>query len=102
MIYASGVKHVARFWLRTPADRSAIMAGIGRLADIPEVLDLIVGPPLDSDWGRRIDKSWDVGFIASFASLADCRAYFECDRHQRVAGELQELAERVEAFYIEY
>jgi hypothetical protein len=27
---------------------------------------------------------------------------YETERHQRIAGELQKIAERIEAFYVEY
>jgi hypothetical protein len=102
MIYGSGVKHVAKFWLKCSDDVPEIEKRVAELARIPQVLDLVVGGPLDSDWGRRIDKSYDLAFIASFRSLADCRAYFDCEVHQRVAGELQEIAHRVEAMYVAY
>ena len=63
---------------------------------------MIVGPPLDTDWGRRIDKSYDLVFIATFKSCEACRAYFESELHQRVAREIQQIAERVEALYVLY
>jgi hypothetical protein len=63
---------------------------------------MIIGPPLDTDWGRRIDKSSDLAFIATFKSREACRTYFDSELHQRVAGELEEIAEGVEAFYVQY
>jgi hypothetical protein len=102
MIRAKGVKHVARFWLKDPGDAPQIERRIEQLAGIPQVIDLIVGPPLDSDWGRQIDKSYDLAFVMTFRDLEDCRTYFLDDLHQRLAGELERIAERIEAFYVEY
>ena len=102
MIHASGVKHVAKFWLRSPDDAPEIERRVAELATIPEVIDMIVGPPLDTDWGRRIDTSYDLVFIATFKSREACRAYFQSELHQRVAAEIQEIAERVEALYVQY
>ena len=50
MIYATGVKHVAKFWLRSPDDMPEIERRVAELATLPEVIDMIVGPPLDTDW----------------------------------------------------
>jgi stress responsive alpha/beta barrel protein len=102
LIYAHGVKHVARFWLRRPSDLPEIQSRIEELTSIPQVIETVVGAPLDTDWGRRIEKSYDVAFIMTFRTLEDCRTYFEDSLHQRVALELQQIAERVEAFYVEY
>jgi len=102
MIYGHGVKHVARFWLREASDAREIEQRIEELAQLPQVIETVMGRPLNTDWGRRIDKSYDLGFVMTFRTLDDCRAYFAEEVHQRVAGELMEIAERVEAFYIEY
>jgi hypothetical protein len=40
-------------------------------------------------------------FIATFKSHEVRLAYYEAERHQRIAGELQKIAERIEAFYVE-
>ena len=102
MIYAHGVKHVARFWLRKDSDVPEIEQRIQQLAQLPQVVETVVGRPMATDWGQRIDKSYDLGFVMTFRALEDCLAYFLDEIHQRVAGELMEIAERVEAFYIEY
>jgi Stress responsive A/B Barrel Domain len=102
VISATGVKHVARFWLRRPDDRGEVERCIAQLATIQHVVDTVVGPPLDSNWGRRIDKSYDLAFVMTFRTLGDCRAYFEDELHQRMIGEIEPLVDRVEAFYLQY
>jgi hypothetical protein len=102
VIYATGVKHVAKFWLRSPDDIPEIERRIAELATLPEVIDMIVGPPLDTDWSDRLDTSYDLAFIATFKSRETCLAYYEADLHQRIAGELQKIAERIEACYVQY
>jgi hypothetical protein len=102
VIYATGVKHVARFWLRSPGDIPEIERRVAELATLPEVIDMIVGPPLDTDWSDRLDTSYDLAFIATFKSREACLAYYEAELHQRIAGELQKIAERIEAFYVPY
>jgi stress responsive alpha/beta barrel protein len=102
MIYGTGVKHVARFWLRSPDDLREIERRVAELATLPQVIDMIIGPPLDTDWSGRLDTSYDLAFIATFESRAACLAYYEAERHQRIAGELQKIAGRIEAFYVAY
>jgi hypothetical protein len=102
VIHGNGVKHVARFWLRSPGDVPEIERRVAELATLPEVIDIIVGPPLDTDWSDRLDKSYDLAFIATFKSREACFSYYAAERHQRIAGELQKIAERIEAFYVEY
>jgi hypothetical protein len=102
VICASGIKHVARFWLRSPEDKPEIERRVAQLATLPQVVDMIIGPPLDTDWSSRLDKSYDLAFIATFKSRDACHAYYEADFHQRIAAELQQIAERIEAFYVEY
>jgi hypothetical protein len=63
---------------------------------------MIVGPPLDTDWSDRLDTSYDLAFIATFKSREACLAYYEAELHQRIAGELQKIAERIEACYVQY
>lgn len=58
MIHRTGVKHVARFWLRSPDDMPEIERRVAELAMLPAVIDMIVGPPLDTDWSDRLDKSY--------------------------------------------
>ncbi len=102
MIYATGVKHVAKLWLRSPDDMPVFEPRVAELATLPEVIDMIVGPPLDTDWLGRLDTSYDLAFIATFKSREACLAYYEAELHQRIAGELQKLAERIEACYVQY
>lgn len=102
MTHGTGVKHVARFWLRSTDDMPEIERRVAELATLPEVIDMIIGPPLDTDWSDRLDKSYHLAFIATFKSREACFSYYEAERHQRIARELQEIAERVEAFYVEY
>jgi Stress responsive A/B Barrel Domain len=102
VIYATGVKHVAKFWLRSPDDIPEIEQRVAELATLPEVIDMIVGPPLDTGWSDRLDTSYDLVFIATFKSGQACLAYYEAELHQRIAGELQKIAERIEACYVQY
>lgn len=97
-----GVKHVARFWLRDPGDAADVVSRFDLLGAIPQVVDMVAGPPLASDWGRRIDTSYDLAFVMTFRTLEDCRAYFLDDLHQRIAGELENIADRIDAFYVQY
>jgi Stress responsive A/B Barrel Domain len=66
------------------------------------VIDMIVGPPLDTDWSGRLDTSYDLAFVATFKSREACLAYDEAELHQRIVGELQKIAERIEACYVQY
>jgi Stress responsive A/B Barrel Domain len=102
VIYTTGVKHVARFWLRSPDDIPEIERRVAELATLPEVIDMIVGPPLDTDWSDRLDTSYDLAFVATFKSREACLVYYEAGLHQRIAGELQKIAERIEACYVQY
>ena len=102
MTAATGVKHVARFWLRDAARLGELESCVAELGTIPLVVDIVSGGPLDSDWGRRIDKSYDYAFVMTFTKLDDCRAYFEHDVHQRVIRQIEPMVERVEAFYLQY
>jgi hypothetical protein len=102
VIRARGVKHVARFWLHGPSDRPGIESRFEQLATLPQVIDMVAGPPLATDWGANLDSSYDLAFVMTFQTLEDCRSYYLDDLHQRVAGELMDIAARIEAFYVEY
>ena len=78
MIYATGIKHVAKFWLRSPDDIPEIERRVAELATLPEVIDMIVGPPLDTDW------------------VGPARYVLRPGVHR------PQLAERIEACYVEY
>jgi hypothetical protein len=49
VIDATGFRHVARFWLRSPDDLPEIEQRVTELATLPQVIDMIIGPPLDTD-----------------------------------------------------
>ena len=101
MISEAGIKHVAVFWLKEGEPSAAALDLIRQLGEIPEVVSLVAGGPLDHDWpARSIDKSWDVAFVASFQRIEHCRSYFDNEIHQRAAGRLREMSERLFAFYI--
>jgi Stress responsive A/B Barrel Domain len=103
MISEAGVKHVAVFWLREPGSRAEALDLIAQLSTIPQVASIVAGGPLDHDWPAvRIDKSWDVAFVASFRDIGHCRAYFASDVHQRIATRLRDLSERLFAIYVDY
>jgi hypothetical protein len=103
MTSETGIKHVAVFWLKDRESRSAALDLINQLGEIPEVVSLVAGGPVDHDWAAvRIDKSWDVAFVASFQRIEHCRSYFTSDIHQRTAGQLRDMSERLFAFYIGY
>ena len=102
MIAGCGIKHVAVIWLKDPSSVGTLERAVQELATIPHVQEIAAGPPLATDWGRAIDTSYHYAFVAGFKTIDDCRAYFECDLHQRVAAEISELAERVHAVYVSY
>jgi hypothetical protein len=103
MIIQSGIKHLAVCWLRAGVDRAEFAELASGLAAIPQVVDLVVGGPVDHDWPAvKVDKSWDVGLVATFRTVDDCRAYFHDERHQRIAAEMKDLSERVFALYLDF
>jgi hypothetical protein len=58
--------------------------------------------PPEIDWpAQQIDSSYDVAFVSTFKNVDGCRAYFEDERHQRIAGELRDLSERIFAMYLQ-
>ena len=103
MIIEAGIKHVAVFWLKEGESPSAALDLISQLGEIPEVVSLVAGSPLDHDWpALRIDKSWDVAFVASFQRIEQCRSYFDNEIHQRAASRLRDMSDRLFAIYIGY
>lgn len=103
MITETGVKHLAVFWLKEGKSRAQALDLIGQLGNLPEVVSLVAGGPLDHDWPAvRIDRSWDVAFVASFQRIEHCRWYFASDIHQRVATQLRDMSDRLFAIYIDY
>ena len=103
MIVQSGVKHVAVYWLKQPSDKEILMEMLGRLATLPQVESMVIGPPIDHDWpAMRIDSSWDVGFVAELRDKDACRDYFDDPLHQKLAHGMIDLVERVFPFYIDY
>jgi stress responsive alpha/beta barrel protein len=103
MIREAGVKHVAVFWLKEGESRAEALHLIGQLGAIPHVVSIVAGGPVDHDWpALRIDRSWDVAFVASFREIAHCRAYFESPDHQRIASRLRDMSDRLFAIYVGY
>jgi hypothetical protein len=103
MIIQKGIKHVAVSWLKPGVDPEKIKQLAAGLAEIPQVAELVIGGPVDHDWAAlKVDKSWDFGMVVSFRTVDDCRDYFNDERHQRIAGEMRDNAERVFALYLDY
>ena len=90
--------HVVVCWLKQPGDAAArrrIIEASEALAEIPGVLQVSAGEPIESD-RPIVDDSFDVAITITFASQAAFDAYLAHPDHRRANAEvLAPLVERV-------
>ena len=90
--------HQAFFWLHDPADgaaRTALIAGLRTLAQIPQVQALRITVPADTAARDVVDASWSVCETMEFASLEDQAAYQPHPIHAKFIADCGHLWSRV-------
>lgn len=86
---APGVMHVVLVWLKQPGNaehRAQIITGSKKLAAIPGVQDLQVGPAIPSEREVAMDD-FDVALSLRFASEAELEAYLVHPLHKSIVKE---------------
>lgn len=92
------ILHQAFFWLKNPCsetDRTALIAGLRTLGDIPQVRNLSISIPAGTESRDVVDSSFDVVETMLFASLEDQRDYQPHPIHLAFIKACEHLWERV-------
>lgn len=92
------ILHQAYFWLAKPgseAERAALIAGLRTLAAIPQIRELHIGVPADTDARDVVDGSFGVLETMLFASLEDQASYQVHPLHQDFVAACRHLWDRV-------
>ena len=92
------VVHHVFFWLKDPAsaaDRDRLIEGVRTLAGIPQIRELYVGVPADTEKRGVVDASWQVSELLFFEDLAAQAAYQDHPIHQDFIRKHSHLWEKV-------
>lgn len=92
------LRHQAFFWLTNPdstADRDQLLAGLRTLAAIPQIAELDLGIPADTESRDVVDSSYGVVETMIFSSLEDQASYQIHPIHQKFIAECEHLWSRV-------
>jgi Stress responsive A/B Barrel Domain len=92
------ILHQAFFWLKNPGcetDRSALIAGLRTLGNIPQVRNLSISVRASTESRDVVDASFDVVETMLFASLEDQRDYQPHPTHLAFIAACEHLWERV-------
>lgn len=79
------LRHQVYFWLKRPgneADRKQLIAGLRTLKAIPQVRELFIGVPANTEARDVVDNSFDVSEHMVFGSTADQKAYQDHPLHE--------------------
>ncbi len=90
--------HQAYFWLKNAGaepDRSALIAGLRTLADVPQVRTLHIGCPASTEQRDVVDGSFDVSELMTFDSITDQELYQVHPLHQAFIARCAHLWDRV-------
>ncbi|ROS01378.1 stress responsive alpha/beta barrel protein [Sinobacterium caligoides] len=95
---AKPVQHIVLLWLKdagNPSGVAQVIAASHKLADIPGVDDLTVGPALPSE-RQLVDDSFDVAITMHFASPRAMDHYLASEPHRQiVAAEIKPLLSKI-------
>jgi hypothetical protein len=92
------ILHQAFFWLKKPGsdvDRSALIAGLRTLGDIPQLRNLSIATPAATEARDVVDSSFDVLETMLFATLEDQLDYQTHPIHLAFIVSCEHLWERV-------
>lgn len=76
--YTPGLCHTVFFWLRedlSADDRSAFIAGVRSLADVPTVKNLLMGPPAPTEARDVVDNTYSYALLVQFDGVEGQNAY---------------------------
>lgn len=92
------LRHQVYFWLKRPGntqDRDQLIAGLLKLAAIPQIRELHIGVPANTEARDVVDNSFDVSEHMVFGSLADQKIYQDHPLHKAFVDENSALFGRV-------
>ncbi len=101
MLQSTYLVHHVFFWLKHPdsaEDRAALLAGIRKLGEIPQVKGLHVGVPADTEKREVVENSYHASEILLFDSLEDQAAYQSHPLHQQFIAENEHRWAKVVVF----
>ena len=84
------VVHVVFVWLKEPGNslhRERIIDASRKFSDIPGVLEVRVGEPIESD-RDIVDDSFDIGLYMTFATPEALQRYLVDETHQAAVQEI--------------
>jgi len=94
----SRVRHIVLCWLKEPGSETArrkLIEATEALGDLPGVVAVAAGVPLESD-RPVVDDSFDVGIVFTFEDSEALAAYQVHPRHRKAVEKvLQPLVERL-------
>ncbi|KQU55587.1 hypothetical protein ASG67_05395 [Sphingomonas sp. Leaf339] len=90
--------HHVFFWMKTPGrwtDVDKLIAGLETLRAIPEIRELRIGVPADTENRSVVDGSYGVSELMVFDTVEDQRRYQDHPIHKRFVESCGELWDRV-------
>jgi hypothetical protein len=97
----AAVSHTVVLWLKAPvneAHRQTIIEETKKLASIPGVLSVSVGPCIESD-RPIVDSTFDVAITMTFPSVDAMHRYINHPTHRRMVKEkLMPLVDKIKVF----
>lgn len=90
--------HQVFFWLKNPgsvSDRKKLAEGLKKLSAIPEIKQLYVGFPANTEKREVVDNSWDVSEVMFFNDLTAQKTYQDHSLHQEFIQQYAHLWQRV-------
>ncbi len=90
--------HQVFFWLKNPGsvnDRKQLSEGLKKLAAIPEIKQLYVGFPANTEKREVVDNSWDVSEVMFFSDVTAQKTYQDHPLHQAFIQQYAHLWQRV-------
>ncbi|MBJ6121085.1 Dabb family protein [Sphingomonas mollis] len=90
--------HHVFFWMKTPgrqADVDKLIAGLETLRGIPEIRELRIGVPANTENRSVVDGSYGVSELMVFDTVEDQRRYQDHPIHKRFVETCSGLWERV-------
>src|SRR5690349_21557652 len=89
------LRHYAYFWLKDPADRDRLIAGLEGLRVIEVIRDFHIGVPADTEKRPVVDASYHVSEAMTFDNTEDQATYQVHPLHRKFVEDYGALWERV-------
>lgn len=90
--------HHVFFWLKNPdsgEDRAVLIAGLKKMAAIPQVKKLEIGLPASTEKRTVVDNSWQVSELMYFDTTNDQAIYQEHPAHKAFVESCSHLWSKV-------